>query len=643
MSEPIIAPSPPSSHNNRILIAWLVALAFAVINLIAVVRRLPIQARQEIGTEEAAVQQAVSWMALLPPSARIAVALSRHDIIRDWYSIRLNYLTYPRPHEVIWDQFPSDASTRYDVVFTFGVVHPSLPATFQVRKEAPLVTLAFPTHCTERAFVGQARAPASISLPLLPQLMMGFLSLGMVALLGALLLRSTLTFSPFPQWWARLALAHLVGAAALAWIEMTAICLMDRPILWPIYMLLLLLIALVPFQRKREEQPLSSAPLPLASATPLRTGEWLLVALVALGAWTAIERGRLFGIGWDAYEIWQLVAKVLFVDGNARALHGGRLVAFIHLDYPLLIPLQSWWTYRHIGGVNDRWAQAIGFCFYLDLLALFFAASIRFVNRSRALMALAVLAGLPVLTQHATSGFADIGLATYFLAVNICLALVLIRREYGLAPLLGWLLVGLALTKNEGTSACLGVLLIAGFYGLRERRSERRLALMRLLAWAGIVVLALLPWTIYKHHWGITNDVLGAAGSAHFSARLLLWRLGYALWQGFGKQLASIGPWFPAWNLLIVLLPLGLLMSLRRHVRDDFPIWIMAALQLCGYLGIYMITNAPVAIHVNSSVDRLVLHLAPTLLYATLLGCFAQPTFLTSRPQTEDDKQANHK
>lgn len=620
------APSPPHSQHNLCKIVWRAALILAVINLLAVVHRLPIQAHQEIGAEEAAVQQAARWIGALPPSTRIAVALSHKDPIRDWYSIRLNYLIYPRPYQVVWEQFPADAASRYDVVLTFGTRYPSLPSAFIVSKQAPLVTLALPAARTQSIFAGAMEAPVPKPLSLLPQWGMGVLSLSVVVLLGALLLHCTRTASLFPEWWARLALAHLVGAAALAWIETTAISLLGRPLLWPIYGLLFLLLAFAPMRRRQQEatRNLFSLPAPEA-AMPLRAREWLLLALVALGAYTAVERGRLFGIGWDAYEIWQLVAKVLLVDGNTQALHGGRLIAFIHLDYPLLIPLQSWWTYRHIGGVNDRWVQAIGFCFYLDLLAVFFAAATRFVNRSLALVALAVLAGLPVLTQHATSGFADIGLAAYFLAVNICLSLVLIRREREAGWLLGWLLVGLALTKNEGTPACLGVLLIGGFYSLRENGEARRAALIRLLFWTGVVVLALLPWTIYKRHWGITNDVLGAASSTHFGIRLLLWRLGYALWHGFGAQLAAVGPWFPAWNLLAVLLPLGLIMSLRHHVRDSYPLWAMATLQLGGYLGVYMITNAPVAVHVSSSVDRLVLHLAPTLLYAALLGCFAKP------------------
>ena len=66
-------------------------------------------------------------------------------------------------------------------------------------------------------------------------------------------------------------------------------------------------------------------------------------------------------------------------------------------------------------------------------------------------------------------------------------------------------------------------------------------------------------------------------------------------------------------------------MSLPALGRVDTgdALWALCAIQAVGYAGIYLITPWPLLAHLNSSVDRLWLHLAPSLLLAALIGCFS--------------------
>ena len=392
---------------------------------------------------------------------------------------------------------------------------------------------------------------------------------------------------------------------------------------------------------------------------------YLCCAALLLGVLTALERMGLIGLDWDAVAIWQLKAKVLFLDGNLSLWQNTAQFPYAHFDYPLLTPLLTWWSYRHFNAIDLHWAQANGLLFYADLLAIFAASALRYVPPVYALLATALLSGLPEVTLHAVSGYADLPLALYMLGAGVFLMRVLIERGNDAWPLVGWMLAGVISVKNEGLLACVSAFLVIGWYFWRARRvppavpadnsivdidysastiagteqaagteitgntaaastgnalqqkAERR------LSWCLLApVLAYLPWSLFKHQWNLINDVMQPTHPPHFTIRLLWWRMWYAMVYGFGKQLVWLGPRFPAWGLLgVIILAGGIAARKRRLVLTD-PLWLLAGIQICGYMGIYMITPSALPAHIISSVDRLSLHVVPLLLLAALINCF---------------------
>ena len=696
---------------QRLKWLWMLALLVAVANMLAVVWRLPVQKRLANDADEQAVQEAAQWIAPLPADTRLLLLASNQDPTYFHFHTRLIYFLYPHRIDIALNHLPSDAISHYDGILAFGHMVGGLEANSQLRARGWQVA----GHDSRAAFLLSSRyvyvAPESLPasrLPLPIRLLSGLFSLAVVVVLGALLLNLTLRAPPFSIGWANLAVAHLVGAAAFAIIQHLCILMVGKPLVWPVYAVLvaaLFIVALTPAPLRQNVFPkrsrnmehggeetgdlqddaeklqwrfgrrgtnlttnqfnvqpqgalnvnTSNSPLPGFFGRGAG-GEGYYYAACLLGIITVLERAWLIGLDWDALAIWQLKAKMLFWDGNLTAWQHTAPFPYAHFDYPLLTPLLTWWTYRHFDAMDLHWAQANGLLFYADLLIIFAVSACRYVPPSYALLGTAILSGLPEVTLHAVSGYADLPVAAYFLGAGVFLIRALVEREPEAWPLVGWMLAGVILVKNEGLLACASVFLVIAWYMLSVRRASisicadtaqiketdasakpkyvtEQMAVAKdsntrteraRLWWMSAPALAYLPWWLLKHQWQLTNDVMQPVHPPHFTIRLLWWRMWYAILLGFGKQMLWLGPWFPAWGLFGVIVVAGMAAMYRRRVALAHPLWLLAGIQTIGYIGIYMITPAALPAHIISSVDRLTLHITPTLLLAALLSCFAE-------------------
>jgi hypothetical protein len=345
------------------------------------------------------------------------------------------------------------------------------------------------------------------------------------------------------------------------------------------------------------------------------------VLVLGIIAW--IVTGRLIGVGWDGYSIWQLKAQAFIHDGNLSVLRDAHYSSYAHLDYPLLVPLQTWWIGTNAGGYREAWAQLIGLLFALDLLVLFIAFAKRWVRREPLLLGSALLVTLPVFIQHATSGFADIEMAGYLLAMAMFLARVIVGGERKQSAALAWMFASVVVVKNEGLLAAVaGLAVILAMWWRELPRNPARFVLAALAALAASI--SYLPWLAFKRAWHLTNDILEGGAKPRLTAGVILSRA-ETIVAGFVRCLAQIGPRSGAWGLLIILLPLGLSQTIKKRVSICGPLWLLCACQTVGYALIYLITPHDLRRHIASSVDRLLLHLVPTLLLAALIGTFHEP------------------
>jgi hypothetical protein len=473
----------------------------------------------------------------------------------------------------------------------------------------------------------------------------------------------------FDNWVARISIMHLIGAGAVTWLLSVYVMLAHRLDVWPVYAFIVIgtLFARKHFRRRAPLPPNSGgrivdaslppgfAPLPPNSGGRVDGGleeggdksagsvlllpsasacerRFSLIALICGGviciALLCVAFRIRAGMGYDAYAMWALKAKSLFVNGNlsfildaANRSPGVSPVPWpycAHADYPLMLPLYGWWIYAHFGRVAEYWMQAIDILFYLNLVVLFYFCAREEVKREYALMGAAVLVAARVTTMYSGVVYADIVLAAYFLTSGFFLYRTLKgNRPSDLAALC--LLSGsMVMLKNEALAWVFLTLLIFAFKNLKAKQNARTAYLLL------SIVVGYLPWWLIKHSANLDASTLkeDSFNPISQSIRILLPR-SRDLCVAMGRQLFGVGPQYPAWGLgWILIIASSLRVKLNR--TPGFNCFGLLALsQLCIYMLLFLqITNF--WYWVTTFLDRALLHVFPSLLLFALITSFRE-------------------
>lgn len=297
---------------------------------------------------------------------------------------------------------------------------------------------------------------------------------------------------------------------------------------------------------------------------------------------------------WDFWAIWGLKARAFLETGGIdwRFLRNPNN-AFIHRDYPLLLPLNYDWIALINGRWDDRWLGLVGVAFGVALLLI-----IRDLAR-REMPALGAAALTFAATAFALShyvGLAEAPLTAFGGAAVIFLGRA-IRHDEQVSLRHGAILLGLAgSSKNEGLALIAAVVLAII---LTDRERWRRLVRM----WPTFAIIA--PWLIARAVLHLKTDI--ARGDIWLRAGERL-RHAPALLRMLVEQLTD--PWM--WGLMllaIVLLPSAIRLTERF-------VYTAVGIQLLFYIGAYVVTPYNVEWHIETSWPRLTRQIATPLLYA---------------------------
>jgi hypothetical protein len=361
---------------------------------------------------------------------------------------------------------------------------------------------------------------------------------------------------------------------------------------------------------------------PLKSVLTAAFGVSLCAAL-----YSAVLRTFAFphGSGWDAFSIWNLHARFLFLTASHWRSGFSALIPWSHPDYPLLLPaaVAHFWSY--LGRDDTSVPAAIGFLFTFSTVALLFSALSILRGRSAAMLGGLALLTTPFFIELGTSQYADIPLSFFILAAIALLCLhddhagKAAYRSLGLLVLAGLAAGFAAWTKNEGL-LFLCATLAARFLGLvcAEGRRDRVNGFAILLAASAPTVL-LIAW--FKHSIAPPSDLFSdRSTSLH---KLLDLTRYWAILRWYGKGLLRFGDW--------LLIPGTLLLTMLYFARGGrsrvLPPGVRSSvlaliLTLAGYFVIYVITPYDIYWHLRFSLTRLFMQLWPS---AILLFFLAYP------------------
>lgn len=651
----------PKSPLGEVSTKWMCALLLAslllaIMNSAAMWRRTFVMYRHQA---QNASENSAQWVAnqsqFWPSSAHIALLLPNPPPDPIWFDYRLHYLLLPKNFDLYWGHLPDNAIKKYQIVITFLPDLSFYPRDMWKKALASQWKLVSATYCAQIWVPTSERysslTPSSTTSPAkranespgFLAMVKGLLSLFLLFVVGWGILRLTSPLLVTQTVWGDLALAHLTGSTALA-IALSPIAFATQRLTLPEAYLALGLALLLwgafiqGLKWAKLFQPNSHHTHKLPSATHIavlpkncrdNAIKILAVLLLLLAAGVTLAQGLALGLDWDGYSIWQLKAKAFFVwNGSLRILHDYPHFFYAHLDYPLLLPLQTWWTCSHAGFYSDRWAQCVNLLFVVDTVLLLATCLARLREPLIGLIGSGLLLSMPLFNRMAMSGFADVPLAAFFLAVGTGLLFTLqndcpsfyASGKQGIVLLTGWWLAGALLTKNEGMAIALAAFLSYLYWAGKWKKSLKEVGLP-LFFWAFMGIAAALPWALQKRQWHLANDLF-VPGVLHRATNHTLYHLIYII-KEWVFQLLHVGPWYPAWGLLLALVLTGLARSVKQAHASAGPLWSLVGFLLLFYTGIYLITPHNLHWHILTSMDRLILQMAPVLLLAAFLSCFS--------------------
>jgi hypothetical protein len=315
---------------------------------------------------------------------------------------------------------------------------------------------------------------------------------------------------------------------------------------------------------------------------------------------------------WDAFSIWQLKAKVLYLQPMVPrpAYFSDVTLSYSHLRYPLLVPMISAGVHAMTGDYQDESGQAAFLLMFIGLGATVFAAVRERRDAIAAATTTALLLTIPLAMRYAAAGTAEMALDAFYGCSLICIL------NYQRDETRNWLILAalfsgfMTWTKNEGTAmAAINLSIIAAL--IPKPFSSRKL--FGDFAFLAIVAAMFIPWLIWSHGLPRTDEDYAGHFSigrivSHFSDIPLILKT-------MGLEFMRFRDFSGFW---IVLILLAITNPQQFRARPVWTLWLALLLHAAAYVLVYMITPLNLVNLMQDSLDRLVLHFTPAA--ALLIG-----------------------
>ncbi|MBI5561736.1 MAG: hypothetical protein HY894_02615 [Deltaproteobacteria bacterium] len=344
--------------------------------------------------------------------------------------------------------------------------------------------------------------------------------------------------------------------------------------------------------------------------------EWAATAIIAAQAVFAVVNSVMLPIkGFDAWVIWLLKGQAFYIDKGvsyAFFLNGVYSNGNLSYQYPLSIPLAATLGYLGMGQVDDQAVKLLFSLYFVALIpaAYYFLRGI--TSREGSLILLAMLVTVPRMMQQAGLdgvGYADLPLSVYFLgAGGFGYRYIQGRDKMDFLAAIFFMSLG-AWVKNEGlTLLASGACLLSAYAIYADKRKGAGLAIIA----AAIILVIVLPWQLYKSALpeisGTMMSGLSAGSMLRNASRLPV------IWKTIGPKLFTANKYHLTWPLYI----LSAVVSRKRF--KELPYLFLNAiiiLQFAVYIFVYMITAFDMVPQIDTSFDRLTIHLIP-LVYLSI-------------------------
>jgi hypothetical protein len=212
---------------------------------------------------------------------------------------------------------------------------------------------------------------------------------------------------------------------------------------------------------------------------------------------------------WDAWSIWARKGTILYQYGTPKLeFFAAPQYAFMHPDYPLLLPLLESIWFRFVRSPDTTNLHVQFWLFYVASLGAAAHVASRFSPAKVWLPVLGFIAFVPSLTGQLMSMYADVPMGLLLMVGVLLLGVWLAERRPPYLILATLFLAATASTKNEGLTYAVTTLVAAflctpGSEAGRRRGSDLKTLALSAAGFAAII----LPWRVWLAAHHISGDI----------------------------------------------------------------------------------------------------------------------------------------
>lgn len=363
----------------------------------------------------------------------------------------------------------------------------------------------------------------------------------------------------------------------------------------------------------RQRQPGPAAP-PFAPATPLDwalRGAFLLVlglaASVPFSEYAAAPHGQ-----WDAWAIWNQKARFMYRAGPDWL--ASLEIPWSQPGHPPLVAASVARLWAWSGGERTAVPAMLSGAFALSTVAVVMAALD--LRHRRAWVAGTILVAPFTFSHLASAQTADLPIGLFIVATLVMLPMQpggwrQKRLTCGALGLAGATAGLTAWTKNEGVVFFIASSALVVWSTMRHGR----LADLRWWVAGALPFLAALAWFKFGLVPQSTDYLAGASSTSTAMSRIFDVNRHRLIWENMSVLgVRWGGPW--AAGALPLTLVVAAAAACRREGRIARGFLAVSAVMVCGLLGVYLLTPLDVAWLVQTTFDRVMLQIWPTIVVA---------------------------
>ena len=318
---------------------------------------------------------------------------------------------------------------------------------------------------------------------------------------------------------------------------------------------------------------------------------------------------------WDAWMMYNRTARFIYRSQETwRDAFSKDIDLTFHADYPPLLSLNiaSRWNILSEETAYVPMFQSILFSF--ACLGLSFGALACLKSLGQAGLSLILLGGVSFFLHEGGRQLADMPLAFYILASVVFMFFYYQEKRPALIAFAG-LSAGLAAwTKNEGVLFLLVSGAVIVITELRKRSFQSLYSYLIGLVFPLTIVL------YFKLRLAPASEFL-SGGTSKIIRDLMDLSRQQMIFSSFKNFFLHGGGWN---NIGILLILCIYFLIFHSHIKDNPPVifigFTIFACQILGYYVFYLISPYDLEWHLSSSLDRLFVHVYPTILFITLIA-----------------------